>query len=70
MNSIETIVDKNISLIETLNGTADGPSQTPIITGQPLLKNIHDVLIVVLLVCVMFAMGCSITLEQASYLYD
>ncbi|XP_015782852.1 ileal sodium/bile acid cotransporter [Tetranychus urticae] len=32
--------------------------------GPPLLKKIHDILITTLLVSVMFAMGCSITLEE------
>ena len=35
--------------------------------SSPLLKKIHDYLIVVLLVAVMFAMGCSITWSQVSY---
>lgn len=32
--------------------------------SAPLLKKVHDWMIVVLLVCVMFAMGCSITWAQ------
>lgn len=41
-------------------------SDQPIIkvAAPPLLKQIHDILIVVLLVTVMFAMGCSITWMQ------
>ena len=34
--------------------------------GPPILKKIHDLLITSLLVSVMFAMGCSITLEEVS----
>lgn len=36
--------------------------------GQPVLKTVHDYLLVVLLVAVMFAMGCHITWEQVSKL--
>lgn len=60
---------KNFSevFVESLNGTVDdGPSTTSLMR-QPMLKSIHDILIVVLLICVMFAMGCSITIEQVSY---
>lgn len=44
------------------NGTA---SDVQITTQEPpMLKKIHDLLIIVLLVTVMFAMGCSITWKQ------
>lgn len=39
-------------------------SDVTIVPRPPLLKQIHDLLIVVLLVTVMFAMGCSITWTQ------
>lgn len=59
---------ENITFIyDLLNSTLDdGPSKTPATLTAPLLKNVHDILIVVLLICVMFAMGCSITLQQVS----
>jgi len=50
--------DANVSLMDV----ADQPVK--ILPTPPLLKQIHDLLIVVLLVTVMFAMGCSITWKQ------
>lgn len=38
--------------------------------AAPLLKKVHDWMIVVLLVCVMFAMGCSITWAQVSCAFN
>ncbi|OTF80045.1 hypothetical protein BLA29_002928, partial [Euroglyphus maynei] len=39
-------------------------SKEKVYKTPPMLKQIHDYLIVVLLISVMFAMGCSITWEQ------
>ncbi|KAI1287073.1 Ileal sodium/bile acid cotransporter [Halotydeus destructor] len=50
------------SLVDTLNATASDVQITN--HEPPMLKKIHDLLIVVLLVTVMFAMGCSITWKQ------
>jgi sodium/bile acid cotransporter 6 len=66
MTTVGYALVKNITLIlEAINGTDDGPSKEPApYVAPPILKKIHDILIVVLLICVMFAMGCSITWEQ------
>lgn len=63
---------KNFKLTEinrttTLDTSATDSSLTkkvPVFRAPPALKKIHDYLIVVLLVAVMFAMGCSITWAQ------
>jgi hypothetical protein len=70
MTTVGYALVKNITLIlEAINGTDDGPSKEPApYVAPPILKKIHDILIVVLLICVMFAMGCSITWEQVSRL--
>ncbi|KAJ6215712.1 hypothetical protein RDWZM_010212 [Blomia tropicalis] len=58
-----TIVMSNESLPQNLDQVARKPTfRRP--ASAPLLKKIHDYLIVVLLVAVMFAMGCSITWAQ------
>ncbi|XP_054720616.1 ileal sodium/bile acid cotransporter-like [Uloborus diversus] len=44
-----------------LNSSGNGTAGPPPV---PLLKTVHDILLVVLLVAVMFAMGCHITWEQ------
>ncbi|CAG2107710.1 unnamed protein product, partial [Medioppia subpectinata] len=68
-----SLVDNVTSFIRLANesmyvpdsGLDDGPSRMPApYVSPPLMKKIHDILIVVLLVSVMFAMGCSITWEQ------
>ncbi len=52
----------NISLIlERINGTDESQSET-----RTSLKKVHDILIIVLLLSVMFAVGCSITVKQVS----
>jgi hypothetical protein len=68
MTTVGYALVKNITLIlEAINGTDDGPSKEPApYVAPPIMKKIHDILIVVLLICVMFAMGCSITWEQVS----
>lgn len=43
-------------------------SNPVIVSTPPALKQIHDILIVVLLVTVMFAMGCSITWIQVCFM--
>lgn len=56
-----------------LNDSAITPASPMVATvkpasgAPPLLKKIHDYLIVTLLVSVMFAMGCSITWKQVSF---
>lgn len=64
--TVTNILVTNMTLImDVINQTDDGPSKTPApYVAPPMLKKVHDILIVVLLVSVMFAMGCSITLEQ------
>ncbi|XP_015782677.1 ileal sodium/bile acid cotransporter-like isoform X2 [Tetranychus urticae] len=47
-----------------LNGSESVRTMAIAPVGPPLLKTIHDYLITTLLVAVMFAMGCSITLEE------
>jgi len=68
MATVGTVLVKNLTyIIEAINGSDDGPSKTPApYVAPPILKKVHDILIVVLLICVMFAMGCSITWEQVS----
>ncbi len=70
MTAVRTTLVTNITLIlEAMNDTDDGPSKEPEAYVAPqILKKVHDILIVVLLVCVMFAMGCSITWQQVSQL--
>lgn len=46
--------------------TTMSPAVKPIVSSKKMLKAIHDYLIVMLLVSVMFAMGCSITWKQVS----
>ncbi len=69
--TVTSVLVANVTLlIDAINQTDDGPSKTPApYVSPPILKKIHDILIVVLLVSVMFAMGCSITWEQVSYLF-
>ncbi len=65
MSKTEIDINLNTSslVLEAINDTLNGTSlSTSTIT--PILKQIHDILIVVLLVWVMFAMGCSVTLKQ------
>lgn len=54
----ETVVSNMTSILSS----SDEPIK--VLPAPPLLKQIHDYLIVVLLVTVMFAMGCSITWKQ------
>ena len=69
--TVTSVLLENITLIiDVINQTDDGPSKTPApYVSPPILKKIHDILIVVLLVSVMFAMGCSITWEQVRSFY-
>lgn len=61
----EALIANFTDLSTLLNGTGvDGPKLTPTGISTAMLKQIHDVLIVVLLVSTMFAMGCSITWFQ------
>lgn len=66
-NLIDNITESSIenSTSDTYNDTffTELPKWS---STEPLMKKFHDVLIVILLICVMFAMGCSITLEQVS----
>lgn len=59
-NSNDTISLSNI-INATINDTSLSSSSI-----TPAIKQIHDILIVILLICVMFSMGCSVTLEQVS----
>ncbi len=70
MAAVRSALVTNITLLlEAINDTDDGPSKEPEpYVAPPILKKVHDILIVVLLVCVMFAMGCSITWQQVSQL--
>lgn len=56
----------------TVMTSKDGVAKTsvPRYKAPPMLKKIHDWMIVVLLVAVMFAMGCSITWDQVSLSKD
>jgi hypothetical protein len=65
MSKTEKDINLNTSLLvlEAMNNTLNGTSLSTS-TSTPILKQIHDILIVVLLVWVMFSMGCSITLKQ------
>jgi hypothetical protein len=57
-----TAIVSNISLIlERINGTDESQSE-----ARTSLKKVHDILIIVLLFSVMFAVGCSITFKQVS----
>ena len=60
-NITESSIDNSTSDNDTFFTELPKWSQT-----EPLMKKFHDILIVILLICVMFAMGCSITLEQVS----
>jgi hypothetical protein len=65
MSKTEIDINLNTSslILEAINDTLNGTSLSTS-TSTPILKQIHDILIVVLLVWVMFAMGCSVTLKQ------
>ncbi|XP_053213721.1 ileal sodium/bile acid cotransporter-like isoform X2 [Panonychus citri] len=52
------------TLISLINGSEGVKTMAIAMDGPPILKKIHDLLITSLLVSVMFAMGCSITLEE------
>jgi len=60
-NNNETFLLLNLINI-TINETSQSDSDV-----TPILKQVHDILIVLLLICVMFAMGCSVTIEQVSF---
>lgn len=64
-NLIDNITELSIDNSTSDNDTffAELPKWSP---TEPFMKKFHDILIVILLICVMFAMGCSITLEQVS----
>jgi uncharacterized membrane-anchored protein YitT (DUF2179 family) len=65
-----TSFNSNISkLLVTINGTDESQSEAFTLRVAPLLlKNIHDILIIVLFICVMFGVGCSITYKQVGQL--
>ncbi|RWS14428.1 hypothetical protein B4U79_14367 [Dinothrombium tinctorium] len=55
-------------VIKALNETNDVSAKILTPLSPPLIKKVHDFLITILLLAVMFAMGCSITWEQNSQL--
>ncbi len=40
-----------------------------LIKEEPTLKKVHDLLFIILLVLVMFSMGCSVAFEEVSFLF-
>jgi hypothetical protein len=63
MTNLMTALVSNVTLIlQKINGTDEGQSKAT----TPSLKIFHDILIIVLLLSVMFACGCSITFEQVT----
>ncbi len=38
-----------------------------LIKEEPTLKKVHDLILIILLVIVMFSMGCSVTFEEVSF---
>ncbi|XP_074597910.1 ileal sodium/bile acid cotransporter-like [Brevipalpus obovatus] len=58
------LLNVTAAIINALN-SSESPDTTVVpVAGPPLLKKIHDILITTLLISVMFAMGCSITLKE------
>jgi len=68
MDAIAAALTLNSTDMVDGNGNFNGSASDVQITTHepPMLKKIHDLLIIVLLVTVMFAMGCSITWKQVS----
>jgi hypothetical protein len=63
--NLTNISNHTISLSNIINATINETSLSSS-SVTPVIKQIHDILIVILLICVMFSMGCSVTLEQVS----
>ena len=57
----------SIFSINSTNISSTNSTESAYSDFTPLLKQIHDYLIVFLLICVMFAMGCSVTFEQVRH---
>lgn len=64
MSSPTDVMERLVSLSNQSIALNSSESNPVIVSTPPALKQIHDILIVVLLVTVMFAMGCSITWIQ------
>lgn len=62
--SSETIVENILSDGSELIDTSTNTTAEAIVKATPILKLIHDYLLVILLISVMFSMGCGVTIIE------